>query len=256
MIGYEKIEQYVDDLLNLSGVGNCEGERPVRFLLHHLYCAVATFELMDHEQKALVKGFQRRLKYFFSTNVNLRERKRKTERDILPPVTLFLEKENKEKEENATHTAGREFSVPFSDSDVRRNAFRNEVWARRDKYEVQMLADFFNYWSDENPATHKMRFEEQRYWNIDCRLSRWKSNSHTATDAVAAIKVRKAKEKQAEEQTATEQQQATAAIRERENAEREAKTAQSRQTQMLTEDYIREHPDSLMAKIYKKTKKT
>ena len=68
--------------------------------------------------------------------------------------------------------------------------------------------------------------------------------------------MRKAKEKQAEEQTATEQQQATAAIRERENAEREAKTAQSRQTQMLTEDYIREHPDSLMAKIYKKTKKT
>ena len=36
MIGYEKIEQYVDDLLNLSGVGNGEGERPVRFLLHHL----------------------------------------------------------------------------------------------------------------------------------------------------------------------------------------------------------------------------
>ena len=90
MIDYEKIEQYVDDLLNLSGVGNGEGERPVRFLLHHLYCAVATFELMEREQKALVKGVQRRLKYFFSTNVNLRERKRKTEREILPPTPLSI----------------------------------------------------------------------------------------------------------------------------------------------------------------------
>ena len=254
MIDYEKIEQYVDDLLNLSGVGNGEGERPVRFLLHHLYCAVATFELMEREQKALVKGVQRRLKYFFSTNVNLRERKRKTEREILPPTPLSIEKENKEKEESATHTAGREFSVPFSDSDVRRNAFRNEVWARRDKYEVQMLADFFNYWSDENPTTHRMRFEEQRYWNIDCRLSRWKSNSHTASDAVAAIKVRKAKEKQTQAQTAAEQAQEAREVREQENAEREAKAEKSRQTQMLTDEYVKAHPDSLMAKIYKKTK--
>ena len=38
-------------------------------------------------------------------------------------------------------------------------------------------------------------------------------------------------------------------------AAREAKTAQSKQEQMLTEDYIREHPDSLMAKIYRQKKK-
>ena len=76
------------------------------------------------------------LKYFFSSNFKLKERKRKTEKEILPPNPLLKEKEKKEKEEKTREIAGREISVPFSDLDVRRNAFRQEVWARRDKYEV------------------------------------------------------------------------------------------------------------------------
>ena len=61
--------------------------------------------------------------------------------------------------------------------------------------------------------------------------------------------------KTSKEQTEASQQQAAAALREQENAEREARTEKSRQEQMLTEDYIREHPDSLMAKIYRQKKK-
>ena len=65
----------------------------------------------------------------------------------------------------------------------------------------------------------------------------------------------KTKQKQAEEQTEAEKSQAAAAVRKQENAEREAKAEESKQTQMLTEDYIREHPDSLMAKIWEKSGK-
>ena len=130
-----------------------------------------------------------------------------------------------------------------------------ECWARRDRYDRELLANFFNYWSDVNPKTHKMRFEEEEYWNIDCRLPRWKNNSHTIADATAAIRLRKAKQQQTQEQTAASQQQEAAAEREQEMAAREAKTEQSKQEQMLTEDYIREHPDSLMAKIYRQKKK-
>ena len=172
----EKIERYVRDLLKLSGLDmDGEGECAMGTLLFHAYVAVAMYELMDADERALIKGMQRRMKYFFTTTFNLRERKRKTEKEILPPNPLLKEKENKEKEERTIEiAAGREISVPFSDLDVRRNEFRQAVWARRDKYEVQMLADFFNYWSDENPKTHRMRFEEERYWNIDRRLPRWK----------------------------------------------------------------------------------
>ncbi len=117
-----------------------------------------------------------------------------------------------------------------------------------------MLADFFNYWSDENPRTHKMRFEEQRYWNIDRRLPRWKSNQFSAANVQAAIRLKRTQKQQAAEQTEAEKSQAAAAEREQENAEREARAEESKQQQMLTEDYVREHPDSLMAKIYKATK--
>ena len=257
MKDYEKIERYVQDLLKLSGLDmDGEGESAAGTLLFHAYVAVAMYELMSADERALIKGMQRRMKYFFTSTFNLRERKRKTEKEILPPNPLLKEKENKEKEERTIEiAAGREISVPFSDLDVRRNEFRQAVWARRDKYEVQMLADFFNYWSDENPKTHRMRFEEERYWNIDRRLPRWKSNQFSAANVQAAIRLKRTQKKLAEEQSAAGQQQADAAIRERENAEREAKAEESRQTQMLTEDYIREHPDSLMAKIYNQKKK-
>ena len=100
-----------------------------------------------------------------------------------------------------------------------------------------------------------MRFEELRYWNIDSRMARWKTNQFSSENQSAAIRLKKTRQKMAQEQQAEEQTKIVAAEREQENAEREAKTAQSKQEQMLTEDYIREHPDSLMAKIYRQKKK-
>ena len=111
---YEKIERYVSDLLTLSGI-NMERESAAGTLLFHAYVAVAMFELMNAKERALVKGIQRRMKYFFSVNVNLRERKRKTAKEILPPTPLSIEKDNKEKEENTTLSAGRALSLPLSD---------------------------------------------------------------------------------------------------------------------------------------------
>ena len=83
MIEYEKIERYVSDLLRLSGLDMEEGSASGT-LLFHAYVAVAMYELMDAEERALIKGMQRRMKYFFSSNFSLKERKRKTEKEILP----------------------------------------------------------------------------------------------------------------------------------------------------------------------------
>ena len=105
-----------------------------------------------------------------------------------------------------------------------------------------------------NESTGKMRFEEQRYWSIDKRLARWVNKSYAAADTVAAIRLKKTKAKQAQEQQTEAQTKTAAAERQQEDADREAKAEESRQTQMLTEDYIREHPDSLMAKIYRQKK--
>lgn len=120
---------------------------------------------------------------------------------------------------------------------------------------MDMLNDFYYYWTDVNPKTKKMRFEEQRYFSVEKRLQRWKKNEISNSIAASKIRLKRTKKRDEQEQTEAEKNQAAAAERQQENAEREAKTAQSKQEQMLTEDYIREHPDSLMAKIYRQKKK-
>lgn len=251
---YEKIERYVSNLLTLSGV-DLEGESAAGTLLFHAYVAVAMFELMNAKERALVKGIQRRIKSFFSVNVNLRERKRKTAKEILPPTPLSIEKDNKEKEENTTLSAGRALSLPLSDLEKRQNAFKMEIWNHRGDMDMDMLNDFYYYWTDVNPKTQKMRFEEQRYFSVEKRLQRWKKNEISNSIAASKIRLKRTKKRDEQEQTEASLQQAAASEREQEDAEREAKAEESRQTQMLTEDYIREHPDSLMAKIYRQKKK-
>ena len=251
---YEKIERYVSNLLTLSGV-DLEGESAAGTLLFHAYVAVAMFELMNAKDRALVKGIQRRMKYFFSVNVNLRERKRKTAKEILPPTPLSIEKDNKEKEENTTLSAGRALSLPLSDLEKHQNAFKMEIWNHRGDMDMDMLNDFYYYWTDVNPKTQKMRFEEQRYFSVEKRLQRWKKNEISNSIAASKIRLKRTKKRDEQEQTEASLQQAAASEREQENADREAKAEESRQTQMLTEDYIREHPDSLMAKIYRQKKK-
>ena len=120
--------------------------------------------------------------------------------------------------------------------------------------DMDMLNDFYYYWTDVNPKTQKMRFEEQRYFSVENRLKRWKKNEISNSIAASKIRLKRTKKRDEQEQTEAEKSQAAAAERQLENAEREAKTAQSKQEQMLTEDYIREHPDSLMAKIYRQKK--
>ncbi len=257
MTDYEKIEQYVRDLLTVMGISKDGEERLLWLFLHHACCAAAIYEVLDDNKKPAYQDALKRLNYFFSSKISLKQRKRRKEKEKFPPHPLLKEKakqEKGEKKEN-THTAVGETGIVFSDLDERREAFKMECWARRERYDRKMLANFFNYWSDVNPRTHMMRFEEEEYWDIDCRLPLWKNNSHTVADATAAIRMEKTQQKMTKKQTEASQQQEAAALREQENAEREARTEKSRQEQMLTEDYIREHPDSLMAKIYRQKKK-
>ena len=215
---YEKIERYVSNLLTLSGV-DLEGESAAGTLLFHAYVAVAMFELMNAKERALVKGIQRRMKYFFSVNVNLRERKRKTAKEILPPTPLSIEKDNKEKEENTTLSAGRALSLPLSDLEKRQNAFKMEIWNHRGDMDMDMLNDFYYYWTDVNPKTQKMRFEEQRYFSVEKRLQRWKKNEISNSIAASKIRLKRTKKRDEQEQTEASLQQAAAAEREQENAD-------------------------------------
>lgn len=57
----------------------------------------------------------------------------------------------------------------------RKKIFRDKVFTLTN-FNVETLESFFNYWSETNSAKTKMRFEEQRFFEIEKRLDKWMNN--------------------------------------------------------------------------------
>ena len=240
MIDINAIERYVDQVLEVNGF--CKGDKELlRQLLHRLYTAASIFHLMTEEQRALVGRIQVELSAFFVTKCNLKEGKRRGRKRKISPYNPFIkEKQGQEKGLKNTHTA------------ARRDEFHQECLEFVDKFENQRLADFFNYWSEEDTKTGKMRFEKQRFWNTERRLKRWMNTSYTSDDTAAALRLEKAKKGKTKETVSTKQQQALAEQRERDNAVREAQLQEAKANAVSLEEYARLNPESTLAKMFAK----
>ena len=204
MIDIETIERYVDQVLEVNGF--CKGDKELlRQLLHRLYTAASIFHLMTDEQRALIGRIQTELSPFFVTKCNLKEGKRKGRKRKIPPTPPNKVKEGQLKDQKNLYIA------------ARRENFRKECLEYVDKFDNQRLADFFNYWSEEDTKTGKMRFEKQRFWNIERRLKRWMNISYTVDNTAAALRLEKAKKGKKKEQDTAKQQQAAAVARSEDN---------------------------------------
>ena len=93
---------------------------------------------------------------------------------------------------------------------ARRESFRQECLKYVDRFDNQRLADFFNYWSEEDTKTGKMRYEKQRFWNIERRIQRWMNISYASEDTAAALRLEKAKKGKTKAVDSAKQQQAAA----------------------------------------------
>ena len=252
---YEKIERFVSDILTISAVSREGCQQAVGQALYHLLMAAGIYEVMDSEEREVVGELTKRLQFFFRTKFSLKERNRKKRKEKFPPNPLLKEKENKEKDEKTISL------VPDGDCSLqrhsklsatlaaRREAFRQEVLSRRGTFSDQLLGDFYYYWSEANEATGKMRFEEQRHWSLDNRLRRWSKNQYSADNVAAALRMKRLEKQQAKAQAEAEQQRLAAEDREQQEARREAEQQKSRERQMLTDEYIREHPDGILAQV-------
>ena len=68
-------------------------EHRIWTLLHHLYSAVAMFELATKDEKDIITKTQKKLRYFFEAKCDLKERKRnKKENENLSPTPPIKEK--------------------------------------------------------------------------------------------------------------------------------------------------------------------
>jgi hypothetical protein len=197
MMKIDAIERYVDQVLEINGF--CKGDKELlRQLLHRLYTAATMFHLMTEEQRALIGRIQSQLSPFFVTKCNLKEGKRKGRKRKIPPTPPIKVKEGQVKDQKNPPTA------------ARRESFRQECLKYVDRFDNQRLADFFNYWSEEDTKTGKMRYEKQRFWNIERRIQRWMNISYASEDTAAALRLEKAKKGKTKAVDTARQQQAAA----------------------------------------------
>lgn len=57
--------------------------------------------------------------------------------------------------------------------EIRSLAFKNSLIPFKQKYTVELLKNFFNYWTEPNKSQTKMRFELEKTWSLDRRLETW-----------------------------------------------------------------------------------
>lgn len=90
--------------------------------------------------------------------------------------------ENFETKENQNNTMGilennaDKSATQTKTLDERMEDFKIQVLSFRNQYSDDMLEAFFNYWTEHNENGKKMRFEQQKIFNLGMRLSTWQRN--------------------------------------------------------------------------------
>ena len=66
---------------------------------------------------------------------------------------------------------------PKQSLDYRKDLFWFSIYDFRHEYDMDLLKDFYHYWSEINKSKTKMRFEMQKTWDLKGRLRTWKINA-------------------------------------------------------------------------------
>ena len=222
-----KIEGYVTDLLEISGIGHEDKELPLRQTLYHMLMCVKLYEGLDEATRDVVAKWRKHFQYLIAIKFHLKETKRRKERKAFPSDTSIEKKEKKDKKEKTI----------LSVCDAK-EAFRKECLSYVGQYDTKLLTDFYNYFSEANPRTGKMRWQGKRYWDTKKRLERWVRNS-ISTDIVAASeRLTKAQRNQQKVSDEERRSKELAAQREEANARREAEIEQSKAGAVTREEWL------------------
>ena len=222
---------------------NCD-EPAVRQLLLHLYTAIDIYRYMTQAEKNEAGRWYRMFKTSFSLRNFLKERKRHRERKN-PPCTPLIRKGLLEKGYKISLSVGRDGEA----LDERKKKFWAELEQYIGKYNRQMVLQFYYYWAEEMKGVDQMRWEIQKSWNTSYRLAAWSKRSFAKNDQAAELRLAKAKGKQQAKEADTAEQQAIAAKREQDNARLEQEMEQSKQNQMLTDEYLAKNPNGFLAQV-------
>ena len=99
-----------------------------------------------------------------------------------------------------------------------------------------------------------MRFEAQRFWNLEKRLARWMSNQYSSDIEGAAIRLEKTKKKQAAATTEAVQQKRAAEEREKQQRVLEQQMAESKSGSSTMEEQVARNPNGILARFERERK--
>ena len=85
------------------------------------------------------------------------------------------EKESKEEKEKPT-IVGKKKESATADIQTRKNEFYDSLVPFVEKYGKETIREFFDYWSEMNKTQTKMRFEQEKTWELPKRLAYWARN--------------------------------------------------------------------------------
>ena len=233
---YAKIEQNVDDLLQLSGIEN-DG-LVVRQTLHHMLMCVKLYETLDAEKRERVAKWRKHFQFLIAIRFNLKERKRRKEKKNSPSYSPNKEKPQEAKGENTTPTVCDADSGFDEDLLKRLRAFEAKCDKYVGKYGREMIDNFVRYWTLPNQATGKMKFEEETYWRLSSKLESWKNSSFTKNDAAASMRLSKTRGKQQKVSDEESRRKQLAAEREEANARLERQHAESKAGAVSREEWL------------------
>ena len=128
-------------------------------------------------------------------------------------------------------------------------AFLEELKAFSNRYQAYLLNDFYYYWTEENAATGKMRFEEQKHWKLENRLARWSKNAYSAANVSAAIRMKRLVKQQQKEQLAEQARALEAKEREQAREHREAVREEEKQKAGGLDEVIKGNPTGFLATV-------
>lgn len=90
--------------------------------------------------------------------------------------TLPNELQSKYKKSTTTNNVKNEKEIT-----ERKELFKKQIFQFENQFSSEKLTSFFNYWSEECNQTGRLKFEEEKFWNLKARLSTWKIFKNEST---------------------------------------------------------------------------
>lgn len=143
---------------------------------------ITSFEKLSIETGLSVSKVRTALKKLIDTkDVITTPHNKFTKIQITAP--FFLDMQNGKQTSNVQQTDDLQITTTNNDKELKRiiEEFKEEVFSQS-QYSNKILNDFFNYWTEKNPQTGKMRFQSESFWEVEKRLAKWARNEKSQTE--------------------------------------------------------------------------